>query len=150
MADSASATTGKPIRRSAGAVIVRKDGARHLYLLLRAYRHWDFPKGEMENNEDALQTALREVHEETSIAPEDLTFPWGHAFYETEPYRGGKVARYYLAETAVTPIRLPVNPQLGRPEHDEWRWVHYADAQALLVPRLLAVLEWAERMMREN
>lgn len=142
-----STTTAAPRRRSFGAVIVRKETASHYYLLLRAYRHWDFPKGEMEDNEDPLQTALREVQEETELTPQDLSFPWGHQFYETEPYRGGKVARYYLAQTSVTQIHLPISPELGQPEHDEWRWMSYTDAKPLLVPRLLSVLEWAERLV---
>ncbi|WP_232344688.1 NUDIX domain-containing protein [Cupriavidus taiwanensis] len=35
-------------------------------LVLRAYRNWDFPKGQPEPSEELLQTALRETTEETS------------------------------------------------------------------------------------
>ena len=28
--------------------------------------HWDFPKGHIENNETELETATRELHEETA------------------------------------------------------------------------------------
>jgi hypothetical protein len=40
-------------------------------------------------------------------------------------------------------VRLPVSPELGRPEHDEFRWVGAAEAHALLNPRLRRVLAWA-------
>ncbi|MFS8608355.1 MAG: NUDIX domain-containing protein, partial [Gammaproteobacteria bacterium] len=81
-------------RLSAGVVLVREtpDGAR--FLLLRAYRHWDCPKGVVEPGEEPLDAAVRETAEETGI--DDLEFAWGHDYHETPPYAGGKVARYYV------------------------------------------------------
>ena len=128
---------------SAGVIIVRRQGAGYRYLLLRAYRNWDFPKGVVEPGEDPLQGAIREVAEETTLT--DLNFRWGHDYRETAPYGRGKVARYYLAETAQTEVSLPVNPELGRPEHDEFRWVNYATARRLLPPRLQPILAWSEK-----
>src|SRR5690606_24534533 len=84
-------------RRSAGIVPVRFiDGVPH-YLLLRAFRYWDFPKGEIEADENPLEAAIRELAEETTLT--DVHFRWGQGFRETPPYARGKVARYYLAET---------------------------------------------------
>ena len=54
-------------KRSAGVVVVRRfDGAPRC-LLLRCYGYWDFPKGEVEPGEEPLQTARREVTEETGL-----------------------------------------------------------------------------------
>jgi len=36
-----------------------------------------------------------------------------------------------------------VNAELGRPEHDEFRWLPYQEARALLSPRLIPILEWS-------
>jgi bis(5'-nucleosidyl)-tetraphosphatase len=52
-------------------------------------------------------------------------------------------ARYYVAESPAGDVRLPVSPELGRPEHHEFRWLGYAAARAQLVPRLQRVLDWA-------
>ena len=82
---------------SAGVVIVRRRGSGHRYLLLRAYRNWDFPKGVVEPGEDPLEGAIREVAEETTLT--NLNFRWGHDYRETAPYGRGKVARSYLAES---------------------------------------------------
>lgn len=131
-------------RLSAGAVILRREGDRCLYLLLRAYRYWDFPKGLVEEGETPFEAARREVAEETGLT--DLTFPWGKGYYETAPYGRNKVARYYLARTRRRRIELPVSPELGRPEHDEYRWLPYEAARALLVPRVAAVLDWAREL----
>lgn len=123
----------------------RSNGAWQL-LVLRAYRNWDFPKGIVEPDETPRDAAIRETAEESGIS--DLVFAWGDDYCETAPYRQGKVARYYLAETRRVQITLPVSPELGRPEHDEWRWVDFDAAARLLPPRLLPILRWArERLM---
>ena len=137
-------------RRSAGVILVRAVAGSWRYLLLRAFRNWDFPKGMIEPGEDALEAALREVKEETDIDRAALVFKWGDEHTETAPYSGGKIARYYLAETDVARPRLLVSPELGRPEHDEWRWVSYAEARALVQPRLHPVLDWAERLLEQG
>jgi bis(5'-nucleosidyl)-tetraphosphatase len=128
-------------RFSAGVVVVRRfeDGTR--FLLLRCFGYWDFPKGEVEPGEDPLETARREVAEETGLS--GLDFRWGGDFTETPPYGRGKVARYYLAESPVGEVTLPVSPELGAPEHHEYRWVPPAEARGLLNARVGAVLEWA-------
>jgi 8-oxo-dGTP pyrophosphatase MutT (NUDIX family) len=109
--------------------------------MLRAYRNWDFPKGRVEPGEDPLAAARREVREETLI--EDLQFNWGEGYQETGPYGPGKIARYYLAATPTEKVTLPVSPELGRPEHDEWRWVNPEAALALASARLRPVVRWA-------
>lgn len=129
-------------RQAAGIVLVRNVGEWR-FLILRAYRNWDFPKGEVGIDEDVLDAAFREVAEETSLRRDEIGFPWGERFIETEPYSGGKVARYYLGLAHREEIRLLVNPVLGRAEHHEYRWAPYDDAQSLLVPRLQRVLRWA-------
>ena len=130
-------------RLSAGVVVVREspDGAR--YLLLRAYRHWDFPKGLVEPGEDPVATAIREAREEAGLT--DLVFEWGTDFVETEPYARNKIARYYLARTGTQRVILGVNPELGRPEHHEFRWVDLTEAFSLTVRRLQRVIAWAAR-----
>lgn len=92
-----------------------------------------------------MQTALREVREEASIT--QLGFPWGEIFCETLPYAQGKVARYYLATTQQTDVFLPVNPELGQPEHHEFRWVSYEEARLLLPHRLQPILAWAHEQI---
>jgi len=131
----------EPKRRSAGVVVLRRFDGEWRCLVLRCYRTWDFPKGELGPGEDPLLAARREVTEETGL--QDLDFHWGEDYVETPPYAGGKVARYYLAECAEGEIVLGINPKLGRPEHQEYRWVALGRAEALLNERLRAVLEWA-------
>ena len=132
---------------SAGVVVVRREGDAWRCLLLRAFQYWDSPKGQVEEGEKPIQAALREVREETGIR--DLDFICGHDYVETGPYARGKVARYYLAETHSRHVVLGVNPELGRPEHQEYRWVSFRRARQLASPRVKRVLEWAEQRLRE-
>ena len=131
-------------KRAAGAVVFRRTENGVRLLVLRAYKNWDFPKGMIEPGETELDAARRECTEETGITA--LEFPFGDAHQDTVPYAGGKIARYFLAQAGqsdIQKIQLPVSAELGRPEHHEWRWVSFDEAEALLPPRLAVVLEWA-------
>jgi 8-oxo-dGTP pyrophosphatase MutT (NUDIX family) len=133
---------------SSGAVVVRESNGGTLFLLLRAFDHWDFPKGLVETGEAPLAAAIREVREETTI--KDLEFPWGEDFIETGPYSRGKIARYYLARTHTQDVSLPVNPEIGTPEHHEFRWVEHTTALDLVSPRVRPVVDWAAQALKKG
>src|SRR6202451_1876029 len=137
-----------PTRLSAGAVIVSVVNRKLKFLLLRAYRNWDFPKGLVEAGEEPIDAALREVREETTL--DDLSFDWGLDFIGTGPYNKGKISRYYIARSKVTQVMLPVNPELGRPEHHEARWVDFAKALTMISPRLQPVVRWAHGIINRE
>lgn len=130
---------------SAGVALVRRADGHWRFLLLRAFQNWDFPKGQVERNEQPLEAARREVMEETGIT--ELHFHWGHNFIETGPYAQGKIARYYLAETTESTVKLGISPQLGRAEHHEYRWVELDEAFRLTSPRVRRVLDWARQRL---
>jgi len=58
--------------KSCGALIYRKQGGRLQLLILRHRMggHWSFPKGHVEQGETEIETALREVKEETGLTIE--------------------------------------------------------------------------------
>jgi len=130
---------------SCGVVVVREtvDGWRTV--LLRAFHHWDFPKGIREAGEDPMQTALREVGEETGVV--DLEFVWGDRYFETGPYSKGKVARYYLGSTRQEEIIMGISAETGEPEHHEWRWVSFDEAYDLGSPRVRTIVQWARQVV---
>lgn len=51
--------------KSCGGVII--DGDKVLLIKNKRSLHWSFPKGHMERGESPLQTALREIREETGL-----------------------------------------------------------------------------------
>lgn len=130
---------------SCGAVVVREAGSGWLTLMLRAYKHWDFPKGICEEGEEPKEAALREVEEETGI--HSAEFSWGDCHVETGPYHRGKVARYYLVNTVEVEVEMGISPELGRPEHHEYRWVSFDEAHDLAGPRVRQVITWARQLI---
>ena len=96
----------------------------------------------MLNGVAKVETRMRAAVTTTSSSSEALA-------RETLPYAGGKVARYYLAETSEDVVELPISEALGRPEHHEYRWVTFEEAGDLLPPRLALVLDWARETLDE-
>ena len=99
----------------------------------------------VEPGEEAWDGARREVREETGLT--ELDFRWGQVYRETRPYAFGKIARYYVAVSEEGEVYLPVNPDLGRPEHEEFVWADYAETRRLLRSRLWPILDWANRLV---
>lgn len=135
---------------SAGIVpILLQD--RPKYLLLRSGNYWDFPKGLVDEGEDPLTSAIRELKEETGL--ENPKFLWGKISLETPPYgQHKKIARYYLGEISqpVPEVILPISLELGHPEHDEFRWCLFQEAQKLVGARVGAILQWAHETSRKR
>ena len=130
---------------SCGVILVRRTDDGWVTLMLRAFHHWDFPKGIRERGEKPMEAAVREVGEETGVT--DLSFDWGDRFFETGPYSRGKVARYFIAATGQTDVEMGVSPETGEPEHHEWRWVTFDEAYDLGSPRVRSIVQWGRQII---
>lgn len=108
--------------QSAGVIIIDSDDV----LVLRAYRNWGFPKGRLEPGEAHLDAAVRETAEESGLLVGEDYELTGEQTPSTT-YGSGKsrkTATYFLASRiSDKQPTLPINDELGKPEHDEWRWV---------------------------
>jgi bis(5'-nucleosidyl)-tetraphosphatase len=113
--------------RSSGAVIFsnNKELNKSEFLLLHyASGHWDFPKGNIEDGEDEVQAAYREIFEETGI--QNVHFVEGFRKKIQYYYRRGdiliqKEAIFYLAITNTKEITLSN-------EHIGYAWKDYMEA----------------------
>ena len=111
--------------RSAGAVLFREENSNRLYLLLHyTTKHWDFPKGNIEEGEDELSTVKREVKEETGIT--DLEFIDGFKrvieyYYKRLGILVHKQVIFYLAKTREKDVKLSY-------EHIGYKWLPYEEA----------------------
>jgi 8-oxo-dGTP pyrophosphatase MutT (NUDIX family) len=130
---------------SCGVVLARRTDEGWATLVLRAFHHWDFPKGIRERGEEPMDAAVREVGEETGIT--ELSFDWGDRFFETGPYSRGKVARYFIATTKQEDVEMGISPETGEPEHHEWRWVSFDEAYDLGSPRVRSIVQWARQII---
>ena len=130
---------------SCGIVLARPAETGTVTLMLRAYHHWDFPKGLREEGETPLEAARRELEEETGIGA--VRFDWGERYMDTGPYSRGKTARYFIAATDEAEVVIGPSPDTGEPEHHEWRWVTFDEAYDLSTPRVRDVVQWSRQII---
>lgn len=99
--------------RAAGCVV--HDDAGNMLLILRNGR-WDLPKGKVESGETLLQAALREVEEETGIAPLPTTrYPLPIKTYHTFNLYGG----WHLKQTSWFDAHVVGRKPVGKPQDEE-------------------------------
>lgn len=113
--------------KSCGAIVYRKFHGNTEILLIKHINsgHWSFPKGHVENGETEVETAKREIKEETSI--DVIIDP---TFRETVTYSPKKdtvkVVVYFLARAK----NVNFSPQ--EDEIAEIRWVDISYAGNIL------------------
>lgn len=138
--------------QSAGVIVVDWKAEVPVALCVRAYANWDFPKGKVEPGESLVQAASRELQEETSISVGKDAKLTGISAPSVTYGKGSKAktATYFLADrTSRAEPFLPVSPELGKPENDEYRWVPVTDLRGIMPARLAPVVDfvisWTER-----
>lgn len=114
------------LEKSCGAIVLRKKGDRDEVLLIQQNAgHWGFPKGHVEPGESEIETACREVLEETGVKIKILD-----EFRQTisySPARGVMKDVVYFLGTAVAG---EAKPQLS--ELRSLRWVPLEDVRDMI------------------
>ena len=131
---------------SCGAVVFRDIKGEVKYLLIKNRRsaHWGFPKGHIEPGESKIDTAIREVMEETGLKIN--IYPDFCEFSEyTIQGRIEKAVAIFLAETTQLDYTLQVE------EIEECGWFTFEDAmQTLNYENDKRILIKAKRYLLEN
>ena len=141
-----------PYRPCAGVMILNRAGqvfvGQRLDSMLEA---WQMPQGGIDPGESALDAALREVGEETGIAPEHLELlaeAPDELTYDLPVEMIGRIwkgkwrgqrQRWFLF--AFTGDDGDVNIETPHQEFRAWRWVDPADLPHLIVPFKKALYE---------
>ena len=104
--------------KSAGFILISDDfDTSHYSVLLLHYRsgHWDFPKGNIESNESEIQTATRELREETDITKfrliPNFRYTLGYKYTKKSKLISKQVI-LFLASTKVKKVKIS-NEHIG-------------------------------------
>jgi putative (di)nucleoside polyphosphate hydrolase len=134
-----------PYRPCVGVMLLNRAGqvfvGQRLDTTLEA---WQMPQGGIDPGEEPLATAIRELGEETGIAPDHVELiaeAPGEFHYDLPPelvgkvwkgrYRG-QVQRWFLFRFLGTDADVRIDTE--HPEFRAWRWADPADLPAIIVP----------------
>jgi bis(5'-nucleosidyl)-tetraphosphatase len=120
---------------SAGMIVFHRSAGRCRFLLvlsrLTKRPLWEFPKGGVDEGETLMQTALRELREETGITEDAVAvvpnFEWRESYRftsgrEAERTLIHKQVTYFLAETSVVEVTIADS------ELSEYAWLELEEA----------------------
>ena len=113
--------------KSCGAIVYRKSHGNTEILLIKHINigHWSFPKGHVEGNETEVETAIREIKEETAIdVMIDPTFRETVSYY---PKRDTQKTVVYFIGKAKNYDYIPQEEEIS-----EIRWVDIGYASNIL------------------
>jgi 8-oxo-dGTP pyrophosphatase MutT (NUDIX family) len=131
---------------SSGGVVYRVENSIPLFLLLTSNKRgiWCLPKGLIEENEDEVTTAMREVREETGVSRVKLRGKVGQIKYQFG-FRArtfDKTVHFFLFETDQADAKVGT-------EHDAMEWMPYEKAlQTLSYPNEKDMLTKAWSMIQ--
>jgi bis(5'-nucleosidyl)-tetraphosphatase len=113
--------------KSAGFILISdnfKNSNPSVLLLHYKSGHWDFPKGNIENNETEIQAATRELKEETGIEIFTLISGFRHILkydYTRKSKLISKQVTLFLASTNVNEVEISH-------EHIGYQWIEINNA----------------------
>lgn len=132
---------------SGGVVIKREEGKLMVVICKRKNLDvWNLPKGTPQQSEGKIETALREVREETGLEVENYDYCWKEKYHfiraaaEFEKYLGRKVSSPYVKinKTVYFYLMKPIGGAISEhdDEHDEVIWVDVETAVKMLTFKL--------------
>jgi predicted NUDIX family NTP pyrophosphohydrolase len=143
-------------KQSAGILLYKKHNGQPLFFLVhpggpffknKDLSSWTIPKGEFEDDEEALTAAKREFKEETGFAID------GH-FIQLQPIKqkSGKTVHCWAVGGDIDPIQLQSNtfeiewpPKTGKmqsfPEIDRGEWFDYDTATQKINPAQVGLID---------
>jgi bis(5'-nucleosidyl)-tetraphosphatase len=100
-----------PDLKAAGAICYLKDGKHTLFLILRSSKNgeWGPPKGHASTGESEVETAARELYEETGVRRARFTPGFREVLHYTVEKKGKKQDKevvYFLCELDSDDVKL--------------------------------------------
>ena len=115
----------QPEIKSCGVIVFREQPTLS-FLLMKHSDRWDLPKGHVDPGESEIQTALRELIEETGISEDDIVLDehFRHSeFYTVKKKRFGNKPK--LKELVLFLAKLVNDVEIKLTEHIGYEWVEW-------------------------
>jgi len=134
--------------KSCGAIVCHKKNKGYEYLLLHYPEgHWDFPKGHVEKGETEVETALRELEEETGIKKVSVEKDFRetiHYFFTKNDALISKTVAFYLVVVGAQEVAISH-------EHKNFIWLPYKKAfNKITFKNAKEILEKANNFKLDN
>lgn len=131
-------------KKSAGAVIFKRENEiKYLLIKKKGEDHWEFPKGKVEHGESDIETAKREIMEESGICTPKFIdgFEMSDSFSPKEGLK--KTVKIFLAESNEEVIVSH--------EHEDFEWVLFKDLDKFITkPQLINVFKKINKFIENN
>lgn len=117
-------------------LIIFNDAGKVLWAKRVGQDAWQFPQGGVQRNESPEQAAMRELHEEVGLYPEDVeiiacTEDWlpyrlpSHLIRQnSHPVCIGQKQKWFLLKLLSSAREIKLD-HAEKPEFDGWQWVSY-------------------------
>lgn len=132
---------------ASGAVVYRLKNNQPEYLLLKSAtsNFWGFPKGHVEGNETDIETAVREIREETQL--QATIDPEFHADLDYDMKNGHH--KHVVLYTSQVPVDVTITRQVE--EISEYGWFDYQTArETLSYDNLKGLLDQANTYLEDT
>lgn len=128
--------------KSCGVITYNRELDKYLIIRHRGGQHWDFPKGHVEIGETEVETALREVKEETSVEPKLVK-----GFKRQIQYTAGK----YIEKEVIFFLGISNTNEvtIQQKEIEEFKWATFEEAlNTLTYDKAKSLLKDAEEYLK--
>lgn len=144
---------GLPYRRSAGVVLINREGAAFIGRRKKPREggvlvghEWQMPQGGIDEGEQPLEAALRELYEETNVSSTSLIAEapvWlnydlpGEAGGRWGGRYRGQTQKWFLLHFLGEELEIDIHHPAGGahpPEFEAWRWERLEALPDLVVP----------------
>lgn len=121
------------IEQSFGVIPVYQKGGQTYFLIIQHNAgHWAFPKGRAEKGETELETAIRELREETGVS--DVSVNAERVFEENYTRTTWGSPRQHVQKTVRYFLGIVHDPKvkLQQAEVQDHKWATYEEARGLI------------------
>lgn len=111
----------------AGIIVLSQNDNNYETIVVKSKTNYGFPKGKREKGETLMQTAFRELFEETGVSNKNIEL-FQNVSFDEESIKGNVCVRYFVARF----IGNKTDLIFDKDELTEVKWMNVCDAYKIL------------------